>query len=648
MPLPKIKPKTPTRFIVWLGCHLLLWAGFGRAQDNYEIKAFHLEGVHSVSKEALREGLATRSGPWSNRILWWRRDPLFSTEEFERDLRRIIEFYQREGFFHAQIAAHHISANDKKQQVRLQVTVAENQPTRIRDFQLAGTDLPRVDELFKIVKSHLQPGDRLRTAKLRDTQLALATDLANHGFPLVNVETRLQRHDTNKTAIVRFRIKPGPAYVFGNVQVSGATRISPRVVQEQLPFLPGQVFDQSKLIEGQQRVYRLELFQSVNIRALAADSTSREISIEVRVREASVRTLKFGIGYGTEDLFRGSINFRRRNFLGGARRLEVEIKYSDLEPGRVQARIFQPHFFDAKIGLTVTPFYRREAPKAFKRDSLYLPSGLKIVKRRDLIYNLRSFGGELTAQRQFNLFTNTFINYRLEDVNVTPGPAQIDSLMRIPNSYRKATWSLGLLYNSGQPLFAPTRGHYYALQFDYSGKLSEFIFKTEFHYLKTVVEARRYREIAPQVVLAYRLKLGSLEVLDDPNKIAPLEERFYAGGSSSVRGWQRSELGPHFGGTPTGGQSLLEGSVEARFKIFPEAGASLVRALGAALFLDFGNVWSTALTYKIEKIRSALGAGLRYDTPIGPIRFDVARKNYLNSAIEDGRWGYYLSVGQAF
>jgi len=634
MPLQKLKFKTPTRFLALLVCALLLWAGFGRAQDNYEITAFKIDGVRSVSKDALREGLATHSGPWSNRILWWRHDPLFSTEEFERDRRRIIEFYQREGFFHAQIAAHQIILNDKKQQVRLQVTVAENQPTRLSDFQLAGTDLPRVDELFKIIQSHLQPGDRLRAAKLRDTQLALATDLANHGYPLVNVETRIQRHDSNKTAMVRFRIKPGPAYVFGRVEVDGAKRISPRVVSEQLPFSRGQVFDQSQLIEGQQRVYRLELFQSVNLRAQAADSNSSEIPIEVRVREASARTLKFGIGYGTEDQLRGSMNFRRRNFLGGARRLDVEVKYSDLEPGRVQARIFQPHFVEARTRLIVNPFYLREDKKVFKS--------------REIIYKRRSYGGELTAQRQFNFYTNAFLSYRLEDAKVVPGQAPLDSLMRIPNSYRKASWGLGMLYNSGHPLFAPTRGHYWALQFDYSGRLSEFIFNTEFHYLKTVVEVRRYRELAPQAVLAFRLKLGSLEVLDDPENIAPLEERFYAGGSSSVRGWRQSDLGPHVGSTPIGGQSLLEGSVEARFKIFPESSSSLVRSLGAALFLDFGNVWPTALTYKIEKIRSALGAGLRYETPIGPIRFDLARKNYLNAAIEDGRWEYYLSVGQAF
>jgi len=177
---------------------LLLLNQFAGAQDNYKIKQFKIDGVRRVSKEALREGLATQTGPWSNRILWWRQAPRFSTEEFERDLRRVVEFYQREGFFHAQIVAHQITANDEKQQVRLHVTIAENQPTRIIDYQLAGADLPRVDELFKIVKSNLKPGDRLRAVALHNARLALETELANHGFPFVSVEPRLQRDDAAK------------------------------------------------------------------------------------------------------------------------------------------------------------------------------------------------------------------------------------------------------------------------------------------------------------------------------------------------------------------------------------------------------------------------------------------------------------------
>jgi outer membrane protein insertion porin family len=630
MQLAKTDRQNPVRVPVFIFCiSLFLMNTLSRAQDNYEIKKFKLEGVRRVSKDALKEALATRTGPWYNRFLFWRDEPQFSSDEFQRDLRRIVEFYQRESFFHAQIASHKIDADDKKQHVRLQVKIEENQPTQIIDFQLAGAEVPNVDQLFRLIKSIIEPGDRLRVVDLRSTQVALALFLTNHGFPFASVETQIKRDEINKTAVVIFRINPGPECVFGKVNVTGASRISPQVVNDELPFKEGQIFNQSKLVEGQQRVYRLELFQSVNLRALTADSNKNAIPIEVRVREAPARTLKIGVGYGTEDLVRAAINFRRRNFLGGARRLDAEVKYSDIEPGRLQARIFQPHFFSAKTGLILSPFYLRHDEKVFRP--------------REKIYSLRSFGGELIAQHQFNLQTNAFVRYRLEDAKVIPGTAQTDSSrMLLPRTYRKASWGLGILYNSSHPLFSPTRGRYYSLQNDYSGPLSElYSFRTEFHYVKTTVEGRMYREAVPNaVVMAYRLKLGSLEVLDDPLNLAPLEERFYSGGSSSVRGWQRSKLGPHIEETPIGGQSLLEGSIESRFKIY--------KSFGAAFFVDFGNVWSTSLTYKLEEIRYATGLGLRYDTPIGPIRVDAARKSNLESPIDKRRWEFYLSVGQAF
>lgn len=618
--------------IVFIGLYLTLLPALTRAQDNYEIKAFRLEGVRGDFAPALREALATKAEPGLNRLLFWRHAPLFSVEEFQRDLQRIAKFYEREGYFQAQVVDHKIVADDEKQQVRLWVKVEENQPTRVIDIKLAGPNplepLPRVESLFNALT--IKVGDPRREAALRNSQAAITADLTNHGFPFANAVAEVKRDDASQTAKIVFRVNPGRECRFGEVQVTGNKKIPQRVIREELPFVPGEIFSQRRLIDGQQRVYRLELFQSVNVRALADALNGDKIPIEVRVREAPLHTLKAGAGYGTEDLFRATITFRRRNFLGGARRLEVESKYSDLEPGRIQARIFQPHFIDAKTTLIVSPFYLRHREK--------------LIRARDPIYDLRSYGGELTAQRQLSARTDGYLRYRLEDVNVTPGKANMDTTtarIEIPRGYKKAAWGLGLFYNSSQPLFSPARGHFRSLQIDYSGPLSEFRYlNVQFHYLKTVVEERFYHEIVPAwLVMAYRLKLGAFEVLDDPFNFAPLEERFYAGGSSSVRGWQRSQLGPQPNGTPTGGQSLLEGSVEPRFKIFGP--------ISAALFVDFGNVWTTSLTYKLNELHYAAGFGLRYGTPIGPIRLDTAR--IINKQSSDKpRWEIYISVGQAF
>jgi outer membrane protein insertion porin family len=387
-------------------------------------------------------------------------------------------------------------------------------------------------------------------------------------------------------------------------------------------------------------VYRLELFQFVNIRALAEGQNGNQIPIEVRVSEAPLYTLKVGAGYGSEELFRATLYFRRRNFLGGARRLEAELKYSDIEPGKIQLRLFQPHFFDPRTTLIFSPFYLREVPKVVIHtatgDSL---GNVKTTTSREPIYSLRSAGVELTALRQINWRTSGYLRYRLENAKVTPGTAP-DTTVEIPQSYRKATWGFGWFYNSSWPLFSPERGRYNSLQIDYSGPLSEWFFlHAEFHYVKPVVEMRWYRKVMPRLVIANRLKIGTIEVLDDSLNFVPVEERFYAGGSASVRGWQRSQLGPQATGTPVGGQSLLEGSAEGRFKI--------VGSFGTALFLDFGNVWSTTLTYKLNELYYGAGIGWRYETPIGPIRFDAAYK--LNRQEFDTQgWEFYTSVGQAF
>ncbi len=121
------------------------------------------------------------------------------------------------------------------------------------------------------------------------------------------------------------------------------------------------------------------------------------------------------------------------------------------------------------------------------------------------------------------------------------------------------------------------------------------------------------------------------------DEFVPAEERFYAGGSYSVRGYSRNMLGPlDETGSPTGGLSLAEASVELRI--------SLVGSLGFVSFLDGGNVWKQTLTYKLDEIAYALGAGLRYDTPVGPVRFDAAK------SLTDGGvpWQFHFSIGQAF
>ncbi len=581
-----------------------------KAQDNYQIKAFELEGIKSVNESELREALATQGPPWTQRILFWKDAPLFSSNDFQLDQKRILQFYRAQGFFRARIAPPEIRVDEEEQHVRLRLQIIENEPARISKLELLAADSTSYEAaLWRELQSRLtlRVGASLNEALVRDNRFALLAYLANRGFPFAQVEAESARDRQDRTAEVKFKIATGKWCAFGPVEILDTKKYPQRVIRKELAFKPGKRFDQSKLLESQQRIYRLELFQAVGIRALADKEQNGVLPIEIRVKEAPRHTVKLGGGYGTEESGRVSVNFRRRNFLGDARRLQAEAKYSKLEPGRFQLTIQQPQFPEAKTALQLSPFFLRQKESSYKVERL---------------------GAELAAQRVWGKFSNGFARYRFERVNADTGG--------VTALYRKSIFTLGLFRNSSAPLFSPKRGMFSSLEADWSGLL----FGADFQYLKATLEARRYFEIIPAVVLAGRAKMGTIHPLSARRPIAPPEERFYTGGSSSVRGWQRQQLGPKDGANdPLGGNSLFESSLELRLPIW--------KALGAVAFTDAGNVWQTTSTFALAELHYAAGWGLRYDTPIGPARVDFAWKLNRQNVSED-KFEFHVSVGQAF
>jgi outer membrane translocation and assembly module TamA len=157
-------------------------------------------------------------------------------------------------------------------------------------------------------------------------------------------------------------------------------------------------------------------------------------------------------------------------------------------------------------------------------------------------------------------------------------------------------------------------------------------------FIKLILEARHYQRLWRQMILATRLLVGGIQPYGNSDDV-PFNVRFFAGGPGSVRGFALNRLGPlDDNGDPIGGNSLIEGSVELRLPI--------VGDLGGALFVDFGNVFRDSFTYKLDDLRYVVGPGIRYNTPIGPLRFDVGI--IVNRRADEDFGRVELSIGQAF
>jgi outer membrane translocation and assembly module TamA len=168
-----------------------------------------------------------------------------------------------------------------------------------------------------------------------------------------------------------------------------------------------------------------------------------------------------------------------------------------------------------------------------------------------------------------------------------------------------------------------------------------------FNFWETVLEGRGYLSLGQRALIAVRVHGGSIDGFGDQDKNVPFFKRYFLGGASSLRGWGRFEVSPLTGeGLPKGGATQLESSAELRVPVWGN--------LTAVAFADAGNVWTNPWNFSLNDLRYDVGPGLRYNTPIGPIRVDLGYQlNPIPGLIVNGkpqarRIRFHFSIGQAF
>ncbi|SDD33336.1 autotransporter assembly complex protein TamA, partial [Williamwhitmania taraxaci] len=336
------------------------------------------------------------------------------------------------------------------------------------------------------------------------------------------------------------------------------------------------------------------------------------IPVHLFIEEAPRLTTRFGAGYGTEDQFRAFLDFGYKGFLGGARQLKLNLKHSSLEPYSASLKWIQPQFLTKKSSITLNPF---------------------IIKNSEPGYVTQTFGLNVPITYRFSDDFSSTLTYYLERVKQDVGQGYEE----IPHSgdgifpYNKSGILVSTRFNNSKPQFFPTQGITAFIGF----KLNGYLLGSDFNYNSLWAEFRTYYEIG-DVVIAFRILTGGIHSADT-SQFIPVEDRFYSGGSNSVRGWNRSDLGPkRSNGSPLGGKSVMEGNLEARYPLFWK--------VSGVAFLDAGNVWTESYTYKLKELAYAVGGGIRVETPIGPIRFDVGFPVWN----EKKKPQFFISVGQAF
>lgn len=626
----------------------------------YRVARVELAGNVNLSTNDLTPALRLREGQ------------VFSAAALSAQTSAIQDIYARRGYGAARAVADAQptgNVTDPQQvPVVVRIEIAEGVRTVVGTVRIEGNASLATSVLTDGLG--LQPGQPFFRTQLVIDQDAIQLKYANAGFRSATVSSSPGLSEDGSVADVRFTIEEGSQVFVDHVLIVGNRRTSTDTIRRELQFKSGDPLGLAAIAESQRRLATLGLFRRTRVTELGhGTETSRDVLITVE--EAPVTTIGYGGGLETKPVLRGSaaaggvaseqlefaprafFEVGRRNLFGKNRSVNVFTRVS-----------FRPQNFGGESASTagggygfseyrVIGTYREPRVRGTAADA-FLTGTLEQQRRATFNFARRAFTAELL--RRLTRQTSFTGNYQLQRTELFDERiAERDRLVvdRLFPQVRLSSFSLSAIRDARDDLIDPTSGTYLSANAQVAGRR----IGSEVGYLKSYWTAQVFRSVPQlhQVVVATSLRIGLASgfprvgtiVDDDGNQVSttvrdlPASERFFAGGDTTVRGYALDQLGTAdtiTGGFPKGGNALVIFNAELRLPVG--------RGLGLVGFFDTGNVFARTAAIDLGQLRSSLGFGVRYKSPVGPIRVDVGFK--ANRLPGEDPTAVHISLGQAF
>jgi outer membrane protein insertion porin family len=459
-------------------------------------------------------------------------------------------------------------------------------------------------------------GHPYKVRELTADRSILLSTYRDAGYLDATVTPDVSFSDDHTQARIRILVAPGSRTEVATVVVSGLRLTREKVVRRELAIEEGKPLGLGGLLESQKRLGALGIFDRVSLTDQGAGPEGQR-SVVVAVDEAPRTTFSYGVGYSERELLRGSLEVTRRN-VGGLDRTLTAYARGSFRGSRFLLGYREPYLFGRKRDLYVAGFREEEDRTGFN------------FKRTGVL-----------AQTVIRLGDHTSLSarYTYQDTRVFDLQVPLDEVDRQFRNYTLSGPSLSLVNDRRDDALEPRRGLFLGADVQSSfGSLGGA------RFVKGFLQAATYHRVRTRLTLALAGRLGLARTfgIGEPVQL-PLPERFFAGGDYGPRGFKTDFAGPRELGSsgelvPTGGNALVFGGLELRY--------DLRRTLSFAAFTDAGSVYPRVSDIALREIFYTTGLGLRYKTPVGPVRVDWGYK--LNRRPGEGAYRIHVTIGNAF
>ena len=561
-----------------------------------KIKEIRITGNQNFSEDTLKDQFNLDVGGW---LSWYTKSDRYSRTKLNADLESLRSYYLSRGFLEFRIDSTQVAISPDKQDISIAINVTEGERFVVSGVKLEGNYLGKEDEFKALVKIGL--GQPFNAETVAETNKAFTDYFGKFGFAFARVDARPEIDRlTNRVNFVLIAEPSRRAYV-RRINVAGNNRTRDEVVRREFRQLESAWYDGDKIKLSRDRVDRLGFFTEVNIDTQEVPATTDQVDLTVNVVEKPTGSVSLGAGFSSTEKVALSFGIRQENAFGSGNYLATEINTSKYNRTIVVSTT-DPYFTPEGISRTIDVFHRTTRP--------YLG---------DLnAYSLVSSGAGMRFGVPFSEIDTVYFGANLEQTSIRPGNnlpnAYVEYMQQFGYTSTSLPFTIGWSRDGRDSALVPTRGILQRFNSDLSAS-------GDARYVRTNYQIQQYTPLTKKYTLALNADLGWGQGLS--NRPYPLFKNYFVGGLGSVRGFQQSTLGPSDSTNSLflGGPKKIVMNAEL---MAPFPGAGNDRTLRLFAFTDVGRAFGENEKINLSELRSSVGVGLSWISPMGPLRFSYA------------------------
>jgi len=578
------------------------------------VAQINFEGNAHVSTWRLRKEMKTKR---QTIVAFLDKSGRLDEAQLQQDMDSLREWYQNHGFIDVEMKDVRRERNAKGK-LTITIVIAEGPQYHVRNLTISGEKVAKEEGLLVLLK--MKAGSVYSPKQLHDDAKAVADAYGSGGY--VDLVITPESTPAGPGLVdVHYKIEEGERSYLNRVDIQGNTRTKDKVIRREVLVAPGDVFNTVRVDTTKKRLENLGYFSKVETYPEDTGVPGRK-DLTILVQEKRTGSLSLGGGFstveqivGTAELTQGNFDlFNWPSFTGGGQKFRLRLSYGSVSKNFL-LNIVEPYFLDRRLSLSGSLFYS---------EADYL----------SVDYNQRNYGFSFEFRKPLTSFMYASLAYQLQNVDIY----NVSSTAPPDIQLQQGTFTESKIYGSlvfdrrDNPLL--TRA---GQRITYSPYIAGGFLGGDTQIYGWDVEGSQYFPLKWDTILLFNGEIATVDTWGN-GAFVPLFERLYLGGANNLRGFPFREVGPQQNGEPIGGQSMARLTVEWTFPIIEKA--------RGALFYDSGFVNADPWKFDFSHLASDIGAGIRINLPIGPMRLDYGYP--IERAGYHGGGHFNFSVGYQF